>query len=134
MMIDCLFIGDSIAAIVQPFKPECGVVAAASLSSVAFNVRYHHQRFEAKTVVISLGTNDQLYAVTRDELMFLRERVSADRVVWIMPPIKPAIRDIVRSVAGRHGDGIVEIPSLQSDRVHPDMAGARGIVERIWRK
>jgi len=40
-------------------------------------------------------------------------------VFWILPAIKPEIRNVVREVADMHGDLIVPIEHLSPDGVHP---------------
>jgi lysophospholipase L1-like esterase len=81
-------------------------------------------------VIISLGTNDLKNVNTFDELQKIRQRVKADRVYWIMPPIKPAIQELVRRLAAEHGDVILPITQLSPDRVHPTPQGYRELAAK----
>lgn len=133
-MFDCLWAGDSIAVMTSYYKPECAKIARGGYNSWQYN-KYFPGPLQAKTVVISLGTNDHDGVFTEIEIEAVRARVSAQRVVWILPPIKPNIQAIVRRVAAAHGDGIVLITSfLPGERppVHPDAKGSRQIVQDVW--
>lgn len=94
---------------------------------------------DAKTAIISLGTNDHYGVNTRRELEIVREKITAGRVFWILPygnlpaggvPISK-IQEIVREVAALRGDTIVVIDSVQPDKIHPSWAGYKSIVDRV---
>ena len=85
---------------------------------------------EAKTVVISLGSNDYAGVKTEAELIRIRRATFADKVFWIVPAIKPHIQDIVKRVAESYGDTVIPIKSLQQDQVHPSWNGYKDIAER----
>jgi lysophospholipase L1-like esterase len=78
---------------------------------------------QAKTVIISLGSNDHKYVKTEAELQTIRQLTKADRVYWILPAIKPDIQAIVKRVAAQYGDTVLPITSLQPDGIHPSWAG-----------
>jgi len=121
-MIDCLVLGDSIAVGTQMFRPECVAYARTGWNTHAWNRDYLQNDLTAKTVVISLGSNDHKGIKTREELERVRNKVQGSRVFWILPAIKPNIQAIVREVAEEHGDTVVPIKRLQPDGVHPTWA------------
>jgi lysophospholipase L1-like esterase len=129
-MLDCLIVGDSIAVGTHQFKPECAVYAKGGINSkqwVDKNIK--NMPLEAKTVIISLGSNDHKYIKTESELQTIRQLTKADRVYWILPAIKPDIQEIVKKVAAYYGDTVLPITSLQPDKVHPSWAGYKEIAK-----
>ena len=129
-MLDCLIVGDSIAVGTHQFKPECAVYAKGGINSkqwVDKNIK--NMPLEAKTVIISLGSNDHKYIKTENELQTVRLLTKADRVYWILPAIKPDIQEIVKKVAAQYGDTVLPITSLQPDKVHPSWAGYKEIAK-----
>jgi lysophospholipase L1-like esterase len=129
-MIDCLILGDSIAVGTHQFRPECVAYARGGWNSRQWNRDYLHKDLSAKTVIISLGSNDHENIRTVWELQQLRSKVQAERVFWIMPAVKPEVQDMIRVVAQAHKDMIITIPNLQRDGVHPSWAGYKKIVEQ----
>ena len=130
-MLDCLIMGDSIAVGTQMFDKQCSVIAKGGINSYQWvNKNIDKAPYQAKTVIISLGTNDHKYVKTESELQTVRKLTKADRVYWILPAIKPDIQDIVRKVAAEYGDTVLPISSLQPDKIHPSWAGYKDIVER----
>lgn len=132
-MLDCLILGDSIAVGTAMFKTECAVYAHGGWNSSQWNKEYmikDHLKPNAKTVIISLGTNDHKYVNTEAELEMLRVNVKADRVYWVLPAIKPNIQEIVKKVAAEHGDIVLPITRLQPDGIHPSWAGYKDILEK----
>jgi lysophospholipase L1-like esterase len=123
--------GDSIAVGTQMFDKQCSVIAKGGINSYQWvNKNIDKAPYQAKTVIISLGSNDHKYVKTESELQTIRQLTKADRVYWILPAIKPDIQDIVRKVAAQYGDTILPITKLQPDGVHPTGAGYKDIVER----
>jgi hypothetical protein len=80
-------------------------------------------------VIISLGTNDPETMNTFKELLSLRELVAGKKVFWVMPPINPAVQDMVRIIARNYKDTILEIPELSKDKVHPTGRGYKELAE-----
>jgi lysophospholipase L1-like esterase len=129
-MIDCLILGDSIAVGTHMFKQECVAYATGGLNSKQWVDRnVGKSPYIAKTVIISLGSNDHKYVKTLTELRTIRELTKADRVYWILPAVKPDIQEVVRKVAAEWGDTVLPITRLQSDGIHPSWAGYKQIAK-----
>jgi lysophospholipase L1-like esterase len=86
--------------------------------------------YVAKTVIISLGSNDHKYVKTLSELRNIRELTKADRVYWILPAIKPDIQEMVKKVALENGDIVLPMTRLQADGIHPSTAGYKDLANR----
>jgi lysophospholipase L1-like esterase len=124
IMFECLIVGDSIAVGVANVRKECVSYSKGGINSWQWvNKNIQHTPLQAKTVIISLGSNDHKGVKTEKELETIRELTKADRVYWILPAIKPDIQDIVRKVAAKNGDVVLPITRLQPDGVHPSWAG-----------
>lgn len=129
-MFECLIMGDSIAVGTQMFDKECALIAKGGINSYQWvNKNIDKAPYQAKTVIISLGSNDHKYVKTEEELQTIRRLTKADRVYWILPAIKPDIQDIVKKVANQYGDTVLPIKSLQPDGIHPSWAGYKEIVK-----
>ena len=123
-MLDCLIVGDSIAVGTATARPECVAYAKGGINSYQWvNKNIDKMPLTAKTVIISLGSNDHKYVKTEKELRTIRELTKADRVYWILPAIKPDIQEIVKKVAAENGDTVLPITRLQKDGIHPSWAG-----------
>lgn len=132
-MLECMIVGDSIGVGTKMFKPECASYAVGGWNTWQWNREFIDRKqvdLTAKTMIISLGTNDHQYVKTEAELRKMRERVKASRVYWILPAIKPDIQATVKKLAQEYGDVILPIVSLQPDRIHPSWAGYRNIAEK----
>ena len=129
-MLDCLILGDSIAQGISTVRKECVAYVQSGINSRNWNNRYIVKELSANTVIISLGTNDPETMNTFKELLTLRELVVGKKVFWIMPPIKPAVQDIVRIIARNYKDTILEIPELSKDKVHPTGQGYKELAEK----
>jgi lysophospholipase L1-like esterase len=126
-MLECLIVGDSIAVGTAHFRPECVSLSKSGINSRDWNKRNAGNSVAARTVIISLGSNDTRNIRTIWELQQLRDRVQADQVFWIMPAIKPDVQQMVRTVASSYGDTVLPITNLQKDGVHPDSKGYRAL-------
>ena len=128
-MLECLIVGDSIAVGTHQFKQECAMYAKGGINTKQWlDKNVQNLPMQAKTVIISLGSNDHKYVKTEEELRTIRRLTEADRVYWILPAINPDIQEIVRKVAGENGDTVLPIKSLQPDGIHPSWAGYKQIV------
>jgi lysophospholipase L1-like esterase len=129
-MLECLILGDSIAVGTHQARPECVAYAKGGWNSWQWNRDYLKNSLTAKTVIISLGSNDHKGVRTKAELQRIREKVgTAARVFWILPAIKPEIQAIVKSMAEEYGDTVLPITRLQKDGVHPSWAGYKKLAE-----
>jgi lysophospholipase L1-like esterase len=130
-MLECLIVGDSIAVGTASARPECVAYAKGGINSYQWlNKNIDKTPLRAKTVIISLGSNDHKYVKTESELQAIRQLTKADRVFWILPAIKPDIQEIVRKVAAEYGDTVLPITRLQKDGVHPSWAGYKELGEK----
>ena len=128
-MLECLIVGDSIAVGTHQFKQECAMYAKGGINTKQWlDKNIQNTPLQAKTVIISLGSNDHKYVKTESDLRTIRQLTKADRVYWILPAIKPDIQEIVKRVAAENGDTVLPIKSLQPDGIHPSWAGYKQIV------
>ncbi len=122
-MLDCIILGDSIAAGMSQARPECEVVAVSGITSERFVQMFSGAR-HVQTAVISLGVNDGEGAATADNLSRLRGEVSADVVYWLLTGGNLRAREAVLSVARRFGDRLIDAAPLTGpDHIHPDRTG-----------
>lgn len=137
-MLECLILGDSIAVGTHQFYKECQLVGKGGINTWQWNKMYPTADLTARTVIISLATNDHKYIKTEAELIKMRERVKSHRVFWVLPagnlkgsevPIE-VIQGYVRKVAQQYGDTVLPINGLQRDGIHPSWSGYKDIVER----
>jgi lysophospholipase L1-like esterase len=138
-MIDCLIVGDSIAVGTHQFKPECVSYSKGGINSHQWiNQNVSKLPLNAKTVIISLGSNDHKWVNTESELRTLRQTTKADRVYWILPAgnLKASqvsiqyIQLLIKEIAKEYGDVVLPITRLQSDGIHPSWAGYKDIAEK----
>ena len=136
-MIDCMIVGDSIAVGTHNVRTECAEYATGGLNTWQWNKKYRDANLTARSVIISLGTNDHQYIKTRKELEAMRARVNADHVYWVLPygnnpksgVTIETIQSTVTAVARAHGDTIVPFTRVQKDGIHPSWAGYKQIAE-----
>ena len=138
-MLECLILGDSIAVGTHQFYQECKLVGKGGINTWQWNNMYPIADLTARTVIISLATNDHKYIKTEQELLKMRERVKSSRVFWVLPagnlkgsevPIE-VIQGYVRKVAAQYGDTVLPINGLQKDGIHPSWSGYKKIVEQV---
>ena len=107
-MLECLILGDSLAVGIGQARTECVTYARSGINSYNYVNRHilytNSNQKEAKTVIISLGSNDLKNINTFEELSTLRQLVRADRVYWILPAIKESKRQAVQEVADKFND------------------------------
>lgn len=141
-MLDCLILGDSIAIGTHALFKDCELYAKIGITSSQWNQKWSVHNLDAKTVIISLGTNDHRNSKSRDELISLRSRIVAERVFWILPAATARgsgisvseIQEIIKDIADTNDDYIVEIKSLDMDRIHPSWTGYHMITDEIKEK
>jgi lysophospholipase L1-like esterase len=123
--------GDSIAVGTEMFKKECVAYAKGGINSKQWlDKNVGKSPYIAKTIIISLGSNDHQYVKTEEELRTIRKLTKADRVYWIMPAIKLNIQEIVKKIANEYGDTVLPITRLQPDGIHPSWAGYKELAEK----
>lgn len=135
-MLECLILGDSLAVGVGQIRKECVTYAKSGINSYDYVNRHilhtgtNHK--EAKTVIISLGSNDYRSINTYEELYTLRQLVKADRVYWILPAIKDTKRANVQKVAEKYNDIVIDSKQheMSTDGVHPTYKGYKSIAEK----
>ena len=86
-MLDCLILGDSIAVGTHQQRPECVAYAKGGWNTWQWNRDYLKNNLSAKTVIISLGSNDHSGVKTKAELQRIREKVGVAKVFWILPAV-----------------------------------------------
>ena len=133
-MLECLILGDSLAVGVGQVRKECVTYAKSGINSFDYvnrHVLYTQGNDQAKTVIISLGSNDLANVNTYDELDTLRQLVNADRVYWILPNIKETKRKAVWDVARKYKDWVIDARGYDRspDHVHPTYKGYKAIAE-----
>lgn len=131
-MLECLIVGDSIAVGVHQFRPECAVYAKGGINSTQWNKKNADKNLKAKTVIISLGSNDGTNVRTLWELQQLRTKVGDAKVFWILPAIKPDIQKMIWTIAKENGDTVLPIENLSKDKVHPNSTGYKKLSEQSY--
>jgi lysophospholipase L1-like esterase len=137
-MLECLILGDSIAVGTHQFRPECASYSKGGWNTKQWNRDYLNNDLTAKTVIISLGSNDHKYIETEDELIKLRNKVKGQRVFWILPAGNHPksnvsiqyIQTLIRHVAKQYGDTVLPITRLQKDGIHPSWAGYKELANQ----
>ena len=137
-MLDCLIVGDSIAVGTANVRQECVSYSHGGWNTWQWNKKYidqDHKNLQAKTVIISLGTNDHSGVNTLKELTKMRQNIDAGRVYWIMPPCndkfcKPHVNEVIEIIARNFGDMIIGTKRLQPDAIHPSWAGYKELAEK----
>ena len=132
IMLECLILGDSLAVGVGQIRQECTTRAKSGINSYDYvnrHIWHANGNNQAKTIIISLGSNDTQKINTFEELDTLRQLVKADRVYWILPAIKEDKRKAVWAVANKYHDHVIETRNhdLSPDRVHPTGKGYKTI-------
>jgi len=133
-MIECLILGDSIAKGISDVRKECVAYVKSGINSYDYVNRHvlnSSNNAQAKTIIISLGSNDLQNINTFEELSTLRQLVKADRVYWILPNIKETKRRAVWDVANLHKDWVIDARGYDRspDTVHPTYKGYTAIAK-----
>lgn len=126
-MLECLIIGDSVAAGLAQAMPECSSLARGGISSKAWHERFQtypplngtHYRF----VVISLGKDDYVGDSIEEHLYDVRAKLAADHVIWLMPnpTLKPTQHAIIAKLAAAFKDKVLHFHEVNhTDGMHPN--------------
>jgi hypothetical protein len=132
-MIDCLVLGDSIAVGTHQFRPECVAYAQTGITSIGWNKKFGNKDLTAKTVIISLGTNDWIKEDTYGMLMNIRTKIKGNpKVFWILPneESKPIIVRQVHEVANQFNDTVLPTTRWAKDKIHPSTAGYKNLADQ----
>jgi lysophospholipase L1-like esterase len=133
-MLECLVLGDSIAVGVSQIRRECTAYAKSGINSWNWNNAHITKNLSGKTVIISLGANDHKGIKTKEELLALRQVVSAERVYWIDPGSdrKPIPHAAIMQIAKEYGDVVLPRPKdqMSADGVHPTWHGYRTLANQ----
>lgn len=119
-MIDCQYIGDSIAVGLQQLDRKCEVHAKIGASANFIVKNYSKYGQNARDyVVISIGSNDPYNPNNLANARKLRRSIEAEAVVWILP-YNPVAAGDIKLVAREFGDSYIELNHYPSrDHVHP---------------
>jgi hypothetical protein len=128
-MLECLILGDSIGVGVAQHRPECVVKATVGINSRVWN-QTHPDQHMASTVIISLGSNDYRELKTLDELIKIRNRITADKVFWIVPVNSKIAREAVEAVVYKFKDRLITINNVSKDGIHPTTYGYKQLAEK----
>jgi lysophospholipase L1-like esterase len=134
-MFECMIIGDSIAVGTAHVRTECVSHSVGGYNTWQWNKKFADTDLTAKSMIISLGTNDHKGVHTFKELSKMRSRVTAEHVFWIMPPCndkfcKSDVNEIVEIIARSRGDTIIKTDRLQKDNIHPSWAGYKELANQ----
>ena len=134
-MLECLIMGDSLAVGVGQIRTECVTLAKSGINSYDYvNRHLLHTKgnTQAKSIIISLGSNDTEKINTFEELDTLRQLVQADRVYWILPNIKETKRKAVLAVARKYNDHVIDARGVDRspDAVHPTHNGYKELAKQ----
>jgi lysophospholipase L1-like esterase len=136
IMLECLILGDSLAVGVGQIRQECTTRAKSGINSYDYvnrHIWHTNGNNRAKTIIISLGSNDTEKMNTFEELDTLRQLVTADRVYWILPNIKETKRKAVLAVARKYNDHVIDARGVDRspDAVHPTHNGYKELAKQL---
>lgn len=128
---ECYIMGDSIAQGLAMNRKDCSSETQVGLNTKNAKLFWLKKGVIVKDkVVISLGVNDGNIN-TIENLMFIRDNIRANQVIWILPPNKEKSLD-VKNLASRYGDFVLNIDNqLGKDNIHPTGKGYFNIAEHI---
>lgn len=131
-MLECLILGDSIAIGIHQYKEECALIAKSGINSRTF-IKKVPNDLDTELVIISIGANDH-ESSQYEHLKSLRQKLSAKRVIWILPNNDYMARAIGSMVAQEFDDYIIDLKSginMSPDSVHPTGTGYKELSNRI---
>lgn len=129
-MIDCAYIGDSIAVGLEQFDRRCELHARVGANANYITKKYSDKGGERYTV-ISMGSNNPHGRNNIRNARRLRASIDSCVVVWILPYDRTAARDI-SIVARQYGDKVVDLaPYRTFDGVHPSYVPVSNRVKQL---
>lgn len=108
-MVPCLIIGDGIAVGLAQARPVCAAVARKGVTSAAFVASDLSHLTPADTAVISLGGSDTPGMTTGADLQRVRQAITAQRVIWLIPNVSPAVRLAMATLAAQWRDSLIDV-------------------------
>ena len=134
-MIDCLILGDQVAAGLTDHLKGCALISNDGMTSTEF-YNTHSQSYliynnEWDTVIICLGINDRTDGIrTRNVLRELRNGIRAKNVYWMLPPESVFdIRSAVHDAALGRQDMIIDVVGWNKNMLSP--RGYREAVDKM---
>ena len=129
-MIDCAYIGDSIAVGLHQLESRCVLHARVGAGS-AFITRNFSGVDASEHVIISVGSNDPGNPALLENARKLRLSIHSKKVIWILPYNRVAASDI-QLVAREFKDAVIDIAPIPSrDGLHPEYKQAHAMVEKV---
>jgi len=129
-MMDCVYIGDSIAIGLQQYEPNCGIYAKVG-ADTDFIVKQFSGTKSAGHAIISMGSNAPMNPRNYQNAIKLRKSLDVDFVVWILPYDRTAAAAI-RKVAQQFPDAILDLHGIPTkDKVHPNYRKTSDMVQDI---
>lgn len=129
-MLECLIMGDDIAANIAAHRTDCVVEAVSGIKSRDYvnGLYFFYDVKPAKTTVISLGTYDIDNSETYPVLLTLREEIKG-KVLWILPARNDEARNVMLTIARDYGDSVADTRAwpLSIDSVHPTADAYAGL-------
>jgi hypothetical protein len=124
MMLDCAYIGDSIAVGLEQQDRRCEVHARVGASS-RFIVNNYTGRGGDDYTVISIGSNDSDPATVFRNAARLRATISSRKVIWVLPYKREMANVLIRLIRTSYRrDTYVDLSLFRSnDNVHPRSYG-----------
>ncbi len=131
-MLECLIMGDDIAANIARYRNDCVVEAVSSIKSRDYvnGLYFFYDVTPAKTTVISLGTYDIDNSETYPVLLTLREEIKGT-VLWILPARNEEARNVMLTIARERGDSVADTRAwpLSINGVHPTAEAYKGLAK-----
>jgi hypothetical protein len=122
-MLECLILGDSLAqgaaaALRNSYHRQCDVVATQGIGSAAILRSTPTRPYQ--TATISAGSNDSRNPKLANNLIAIRQTLTADHVVWIAP-YNRSVAYLVSEIARSFGDSLVDVAETAPvrDGLHP---------------
>jgi len=129
-MIDCAYIGDSIAVGLQQLEPRCAIHAKVG-ANTDFIVRNYSGEYGKYYTIISMGSNWPDNPNNLDNIVKLRRSIHSKKVIWILP-YKRNIAYLVSQIAVQFNDSYVDLHGIPSkDHLHPDYKTAHAMIEKV---
>ena len=123
-MIDCAYIGDSIAVGLEQQDRRCELHARVGADS-QFIAKNYSGRGGDDYTVISIGSNDYDRATVSRNATALRNSIRSKKVIWVLPYNRDMAIVILQLVRTRYSnDSYIDLRRFETnDNVHPRSYG-----------